>query len=73
MEVCLEVLSLVERNSNFCKLNFYKEVYKFLPLLTVFLRPLVQKETKVQENFSKFSLSAGSSEGQDRVLLLQMC
>ena len=66
-------VTLVERNCNFCKLNFYKEVYKFLPLLTVFLRPLVQKETKVQENFSKFSLSAGSSEGQDRVLLLQTC
>ena len=66
-------VTLVERNSSFCKLNFYKEVYKFPPLLTVFLRPLVQRETKIQENFSKFSLSAGSSEGQGCVLLLQMC
>ena len=49
---------------SFCKLNFYKEGYKFPPLLTVFLRPLIQRETKIQENFSKFPLSAGSSEGQ---------
>ena len=57
-------VTLVERNSSFCKLNFYKEGYICPPQLTVFLRPLIQRETKIQENFSRFPLSAGSSEGQ---------